>query len=288
MGGFPLPIFLFIFGLTIGSFLNVLSLRYEGDGNIFLGAHGRSHCPHCRQTLRWYELIPVFSFLVQGGHCRSCQQKISWQYPLVELLTGFIFLFPLHWYTPFFPHLYYILSSALWVAVLTLFVLITVVDFRLSIIPDELNLALAGVGLALTGLAYYFHQFGLYAGSFIGGPAVLFGLRNNIWINHLFAALVASAGLLLIILLSKGRAMGMGDVKLFAALGLVFGWPDILFVMGFAFIIGALWGLYLIFGRKMGMKDAVPFGPFVVLGALALIFWGAQIIETYFRFFNII
>ncbi|MDO8429924.1 MAG: prepilin peptidase [bacterium] len=93
---------LFIFGLTFGSFLNVVSFRYSPEKSLFSFRNllGRSHCPQCGKTLNWYELVPVFSFLIQKGKCRSCGEKISWQYPLVELASGFIFLLPLYFYSP--------------------------------------------------------------------------------------------------------------------------------------------------------------------------------------------
>lgn len=284
-----LPLLLFVFGLAVGSFLNVITLRYDPDGAGFSKAfRGRSYCPHCKKTLRWYELVPVLSFVFQLGRCRSCKKSISWQYPLVELMSGFIFLIPLYLYSPIKPTMYFGIESVVWVIAFLLFVVIWLIDFRLYIIPDEINSTLAGLGLALVGAQSYYGQFNQFEGSFIGGIANIFGLRSNVWMNHGVAAVAAVAFLGLIILISKGRAMGMGDLKLLGALGLLFGWPDVLFIAAFAFILGSIFSIYLIFLRKLKMKDAVPFGPFLVLAALIIFMWGRPILEAYFRFFNLV
>ncbi|HEY4499942.1 MAG TPA: prepilin peptidase [Candidatus Paceibacterota bacterium] len=284
-----LPFLLFVSGLAVGSFLNVLTLRYDPDGAGFGKAfHGRSHCPNCKKTLRWYELIPVLSFLFQLGRCRSCKTSLSWQYPLVELASGFVFLIPLYLYSPIKPTMYFSIESVVWVLAFLLFIVVWLIDFRLYIIPDEVNIALAGLGLVLIGAQGYYGQFGQFDGSFIGGIANIFGLRESVWVNHIVAAIAAVIFLGLIIFISKGRAMGMGDLKLLGALGLLFGWPDVLFIAAFAFILGSIMSIYLIFLRKLKMKDAVPFGPFLVLAAMIIFVWGKPILESYFRFFNLV
>lgn len=278
-----LAILLFIFGLTIGSFLNVVAFRYSEEKDLFSTDHlgGRSKCQHCYQQLSWYELIPVFSFLFQKGKCWICYKKLSWQYLLVELASGLIFLLPFYFLN------YALIESIIWILVFLTFLLIWAIDFRLYLIPDELNLVLAGLGLVLVDFKNLYGQFGQFSGSFLGSYAALFGLRDNIWVNHFAAALVGAGLVAAIIFLSRGRGMGMGDLKLMAALGLLFGWPDILMIFISASVIGAAVSLVLMALRKKTMKSHLPFGPFLVLGAWLTFFFGSAILRVYFNFFGL-
>ncbi len=220
-------VFKFLIGLAIGSFINVLALRYP-----FWNFWGRSHCLHCRKNLSWQELIPVFSFLIQRGRCRSCKAKISLQYPIVELLAGIgAVILPVYFLIPSY-----------------ILLLTSLIDFRLQVIPDELSAALGWWG---------------------AGAIFLFGAS---WLNHLVAAAGAAAFLGSVILFTKGRGMGFGDLKLGAALGLWLGFPKIAFSLWAAFIIGAAWGVFLLLAKKKNLKDAIPFGPFLALGALITLF----------------
>src|SRR3989344_7108886 len=131
-------VLLFTLGLIIGSFLNVVSFRYSEEKNLFHTDHlgGRSKCQHCYQQLSWYELIPVFSFLLQKGKCWVCYKKLSWQYLLVEVASGFIFLLPLYIYA-LRPTPYALIESAVWILAFLVFLLVWSIDFRLYLIPDE-------------------------------------------------------------------------------------------------------------------------------------------------------
>jgi prepilin signal peptidase PulO-like enzyme (type II secretory pathway) len=273
-------ILLFIFGLIIGSFLNVVSFRYDPEKGVFdlKNLLGRSHCPGCGSTLRWYELVPVLSFIIQLGKCRTCGMRISWQYPMVELASGFSFLLPLYLHNP--------IAGAVWVIVFLTFILIWSVDYRLYLIPDELNIILAICGAALIYLNS--GRFGEFQGSYIGSYAALFGLRQNILVNHLTGALLGISIVGLIIILSRGKGMGMGDLKLMGALGLIFGWPDVLFLFMFGSVVGALVSVFLMLLKKKTMKSFVPFGPFLVLGAVLLFFFGEAILRNYFDIFRLV
>ncbi len=281
-----LYIILFVLGLAVGSFLNVISLRYRPGQKLLdkkiIG--GRSHCPICLKTLAWYELMPIFSFFLQRGKCRHCGHKISFQYPLVEIISGLLFVFvPLS------------LSMVngqwsmviIWLLVFVFLLLLSIIDLRHSIIPNQINLTLGILGLILIVINNYCNKFGLLNGSFLGHYAVIFGLRENIWINYLAAALLGMAIFGAIILLSRGKAMGLGDFKLVAALGLIFGWPDISMVMFLAFVIGALVSIVFLIRKKKKMKDAIPFGPFLATGAALTFFFGYQIIGGYFKLFGL-
>lgn len=117
---------------------------------------------------------------------------------------------------------------------------------------------------------------------------MLFGFRENIWTNHLLGAVIGLLIIGLIIFITRGKGMGMGDLKLAIALGVIFGWPDIIFVLIFSFIVGSIYGVYLLIKRIKGFKDSVPFGPFLVLGSVTLIFFGQSILAWYFNFFELL
>src|SRR5665213_1605505 len=211
--------FLFLFGLAIGSFLNVVALRYDGDHFLFstklIG--GRSHCPHCKKTLQWYELIPLASFIAQRGRCRTCKARIGLQYPLMEILSGLIFVFvPLRFLSV--PSLaaasasaHLIVLSAIWVVTFEIFLLISHIDLRLGIIPDELNIALVVLGFAV--IWFFANTFGIGNPSFFSSYAAIFGLQGNVWINHIVAGLFGAAFFGALVAITRGKGMGMGDVK---------------------------------------------------------------------------
>jgi len=283
---------LFLFGLAAGSFLNVVSLRFQ-PGQRLLDLriiNGRSRCPHCQKTLRWYELIPLLSFIVQSGRCRSCGSRLSFQYPLVEFLSGLIFILVPYLLTliPYFLNSkFYIPVIAVWILIFLLFLLLSVVDFRFYLIPDQINLLLAISGFILI----IFKSMGQWSivgsqRSFLGHYSLLFGLIENVWLNHFFAMALAMIFFAAIIILSRGKGMGWGDFKLAAAFGLIFGWPDIIVVIFLAFVIGAVFTAPLLIKKQKTMKDVVPFGPFLVIGSSLVFFLGKQLIDGYFKLFN--
>jgi len=260
----------FVFGLLLGSFLNVVALRYREDKFVFnpkvIG--GRSSCPHCKKNLQWFELVPLFSFFLQEAKCRSCRKPISWLYPLGELLSGLVFaLVPLH-----------VPGGAgwIWVAVFEIFLLICIIDFRLHIIPDELTIFLAALGLFLV--------LGNWSTDFIGTYRFLFGLQDGVWLNHLFGAAILGAFFSAIVLLTRGKGMGWGDVKLSLALGFLFGWPGGMMLAATSFVLGGASGIALILLGKKNRKSTLPFGPFLGLGAVIIFFFGDKLLSFYFGY----
>ncbi|MBI2100528.1 MAG: prepilin peptidase [Candidatus Vogelbacteria bacterium] len=228
-----IPLTVFVLGLIVGSFLNVVIYRYQTGYTVL----GRSECLVCGEKLRWFELIPVASFLFQLGRCRACSGLISWQYPLVELLTGFIFLSSfwrggsLAW--PLFVD---------WV-IFSLLIVITVYDWRHKIIPD------------------------LFVYTFI-----VVALLQSVWLDAAgpgaFVGLALGAFFWLLWFASRGRWLGLGDAKLALGLGLWLGFPVALSAVTLAFWSGALVGLALLLVRGYNIKSEVPFAPFLSLGAL--------------------
>ena len=175
---------LFIFGLIIGSFLNVVSLRFNPGQKIFdskiIG--GRSHCLNCQKQLSWYELIPVLSFIFLRGRCSSCKKRISWQYPIVEILSGLIFIF-----VPYILGFKSLILIAIWILIFLLFLLLSIIDFRHYIIPDSINLSLLilGICLILLNSSSIVHSSLLASNSFLGYYSSILGQFSNIWLNHL-------------------------------------------------------------------------------------------------------
>lgn len=254
---------LFFFGLAVGSFINVLALRYDGEHFVFdprvIG--GRSRCPHCKHTLRWFELVPIVSFVAQRGKCRKCSVRIGFRYPLIELLSGLIFLF-----IPFTLASYPWFISGFWILAFEILLLMAYIDLRLQIIPDELTIILGAVAIfeAIFGAAYL-------------GPL------GQSWASRLEGVLFGAAFFGFLILVTRGKGMGMGDVKLALPLGFLFGWPDIVLLSASAFVIGALVGVILIIKGRKTIKSAVPFAPFLVFGAAFIFFFGATATGWYFR-----
>ena len=280
---------LFLIGASFGSFLNVLYFRYHPDKFILSKdiIKGRSYCPKCHKTLSFYELIPIISFIIQGGKCRSCKQKISFQYILIEILSGLIFVFtPLFLknnFITFFSkihNIYYFWSlSFIWSIIFLTLILIALIDLKFQIIPNELNLFLLFLGLILSVLEFYnWNEF--Y--SFLGPYGALLGFKNNLIINKLIAllfSLILFGGL---VALTLGRGMGMGDVKLMIALGVIFGWPEIIIVSILSFILGGIISIITLILKRKTMKSLLPFGPFIVISSFLVMFFGYEILKFYF------
>jgi prepilin signal peptidase PulO-like enzyme (type II secretory pathway) len=249
-------IFIFLFGLAIGSFLNVVIFRLEKQESV---AKGRSYCPHCKHTLAWFDLIPVVSFLVLGGKCRYCRQKISWQYPIVELLTGLVFVIIFRYQSLYQPInislLFYIASSL---------IVIFVYDLKFFLIPD-IVLFPAIVAAFLYRVIINIHSL----------P------------NYLLAAIIFSGFFLCIYLFSKGAWMGFGDVKLAILLGLLLGLPNLFVGMFLSFFFGAIIGVVLLALAKKGLKSEVPFAPFLITGTSVALIYGQEIVQWYLHFFTL-
>lgn len=228
-----------LFGLVLGSFTSVLVERLGRKGGIVAG---RSECVHCGHALHWYDLVPLVSFLLLKGRCRYCARRISWQYPVIELvMAGSVGVYV---YVNGFVGVLSLLEAGIIAGLVMLFFF----DMRHHILPDELVVPTAV--LAVARIAVY----GVPGPVGAGIGALLFML--------LFGLLHAA---------SRGRWMGFGDVGLGAVLGLILGWPASLFVLIFAVWSGAFVGILLMLAGRAHMKSALPFGSFltaVTIGAL--------------------
>ncbi|HYE12106.1 MAG TPA: prepilin peptidase [Patescibacteria group bacterium] len=242
-----IQIIIFILGLSIGSFLNVCIYRIPEKKSI---AYPASHCPRCKHNLSAVDLIPVLGYVVNRGKCKYCGTKISIQYPMVELITAVVFLFL---FNKFFLSVEFVKYAVL----ASMLILITFVDLERQEIPDEVIL------------------FGLIIGLIFN----VFDIKANMLPGII--GFVLGGGIFLLIAILTNGAMGGGDIKLMAVLGLFLGWKFILLISLISFVIGAVASLILIATKIKGTKDYIPFGPFIAIAAMSVIFYGTQIIQLY-------
>jgi leader peptidase (prepilin peptidase)/N-methyltransferase len=241
-----------VLGAALGSFLNVLIYRLPEETSIIFPA---SRCPHCRKAIRFYDNIPVISYILLKGRCRECHEKISFRYPLVELITAVISLL-LFWK---FGLTFQYLFSFIFVCAL---MVITFIDLDHQIIPDVITLP----GIPIFFLAAVFAMNLRFLDAFLGfliGGGCLYGI-----------AFVYE-------LVTKREGMGGGDIKLLAMIGAFLGWQSLLFVLLVSSLLGAVVGISVMMVKGQDMKYAVPFGPFLSFAAVAYIFFGDYAIRLF-------
>ncbi len=271
-------VLLFLLGLCVGSFLNVVIERLpEGAGIV----GGRSRCPDCGHELAGRDLVPLLSFALLKGRCRYCGQKISWQYPLVELATGLLFAASI--YGSRFT-VYVLLSTVFLIPVF-------VIDLKHGIIPDKIVFPAVALVTSYQLLATGSKIWGLYRnlkGDIGGlGPYLLQTafFKNHAWLElrPLLWTLLGSVVLYLLFSilhrLFAGRAMGGGDVKLALLIGLIVGWPNMIVAVFSSFLTGAIVSVILMLVGKKRFGETVPFGPFLVVGTYVALFWGEGILR---------
>ena len=260
--------FVFVFGIIIGSFLNCVIYRLALPGSTSQSNLGkfksRSFCPKCRHQLGFFDLIPILSFFVLKGKCRYCREKISWQYPLVEILTGLIFLLIFNFQFSIFNEFSISqFSNLIYLSVIScLLIIIFVYDLKHYLIPDKI------IYPAIV-IVFLFNIFNSYI------------INDKSFFNLLLTAFAAGMFFFLIWLVSRGQWMGFGDVKLAFFMGLFLGFPIILPALFSAFFIGAIIGLGLIILGKKTLKSRVPFGPFLIIGTFLALFLGKDLINWY-------
>jgi len=202
-------------------------------------------------------LIPVLSFLFLRGKCRYCQKKISWQYPLAELGTAVVFFLASFFSSDCLSLAYYLVASSFLIVVF-------IYDLKHYLIPDKVIYPAILVSLVF-----------------------IFTKQFSLFVPFLLSALGAALFFGLIILVSRGKWLGWGDVKLAIFMGLLLGWPKIVLALFLANFLGAMIGIGLVLSRRKSFKSEVPFGPFLVAGTLISLFWGEQIINWYLSFLNL-
>lgn len=258
-----LEILLFIFGIVIGSFLNVCIVRMPYEKSVVTP---RSHCPECKKTIPWYDNIPLLSYILLGGKCRFCKTRFSMRYFFVELLTGIIFVLMFRYYgltLVLIPYLFMV----------SCYIVATFVDFGHRIIPDEISVGGMCFGLLFSllipelhglvsehewSIVTHLHSLGLSViGVLVGGGSIYaMGILGDV--------------------LFKKESMGGGDVKLMALVGAFLGWKLAILTFFIAPFFGAVYGI----AEKIRTNDtAIAYGPFLVLGALISQFYGGPIIQ---------
>ena len=239
-----LYIIIFLYGIVIGSFLNVCIYRIPEKKSIM----PRSHCMNCGVTLHWYDMFPVFSYIILRGRCRNCGAKISKQYPLIEALNGIL-------YVIVFMANGININSVLYCLMTSVLIVLTMIDERTFEIPLCLNITLAVIGVVMCVID-----------------------RQDI-ISHLVGMVCVSLVLFIIYFLSGGQAIGGGDVKLMAAAGLILGWKLIILAFLLACILGSV--IHLIRMRVSGAKHMLAMGPYLSLGIFIAALWGNGMIDWY-------
>ena len=242
-------------GLLIGSFLNVCIYRIPKHENI---TTTRSHCISCGNVIKWYDLVPVLSFILLRGKCRNCGAKLSIQYPIIELLNGSL-------YCVVFAVMGLSIKSVLIAALTSALIVIAVIDWRTYEIPFGLNVFIAVLGFA----------------------DIVWKLVNSdftrIW-DNLIGAVSVSGFLLILYIATKGRGIGGGDIKLMAAAGLLLGWKSIIL----AFVIGCVLGsiIHLIRMKVSKQDHVLAFGPYLAAGIFIASLWGDRIVNAYLSTFT--
>lgn len=244
-----MDIILVIFlGLATGSFLNVVIYRLHVKGNFL---KGRSYCPRCKHPLGLLDLFPILSFIFLKGKCRYCQKPISWQYPLVEAMTAIIYLL-LYLKFSLGPEFFvYLVYSAI-------LIIIFVYDFRYYLILDKVTLP--AIVLAFLGS--------------------LFILKNPL-ASLVWASLAGGAFFLVQLIISKGKWIGGGDIRMAVLMGAMLGYRGLIMALILAYFVGALVGIFLVLFKKKKWGSEIPFGTFLSLATLVVIFYGKEIFNWY-------
>jgi len=248
-------IFFFVLGTVIGSFLNVVILRLKNKKSVFKKP---SHCPFCKKKLKWYELIPIISFVLQKGRCSKCKEKISWQYPLVELATGFSFILILNFQFPI-SNLQSFISTVFLLVITCFLIILFVYDLKYYLVPNKI----------------------IY-------PAIIISFFYRLWLpipNYLLAAVIGGAFFLIIFLISRGKWMGMGDIKIGVLMGLLLGLFQIFTALFLAFLIGGAVSVILLALKKKALKSEIPLGPFLTGATFITLLWGDILLNWYLNLF---
>lgn len=256
---------IFIFGASIGSFLNVLIDRLPREENI----NGRSCCDYCGKKIAWFNLIPVLSFFILGGKTKCCGKKLSWQYPFIEITTGTSFLLIFNSQLSIINK--FSIINDHWLLIIGLFgiisclIVIFVSDLKYHLISDYILLALFVFSLLLHLIR----------------PIPFITIYNYLQpfiTNHIPSGLIVGLPIFLIYFISRERAMGLGDVYLSAIMGFLLGWQAGFLALYIAFVTGAIFGLIIIALKLKKLKSKIAFGPFLVIGMVVMLGWGERIL----------
>jgi len=246
-------IFIFILGLIFGSFISALTWRYPRNISV---NKGRSMCPKCKHQIYWYDNIPLLSYLFLGGKCRNCKKHISFRYPLIEAFTALGFIAIVYFATNVQDTvLHGIYSIVVFLILFLILEAIFIIDLEHQIIPD--SFVFWGVLVVSLYTIYYI---------------------PNTFFSSIFSGFLAACLLLFIHLFTKGKGMGLGDVKFAVLGGLIIGPKLVMIWLFLAFLTGAVIGIILILGKKAGLKSQIAFGPFLVFSIPLTIIYGDRVL----------
>lgn len=244
-----------VFGLIIGSLLNVVILRFDDLRSIL---NTRSHCPHCKKEIAWYDLVPFFSYILLLARCRNCKKRISIQYPLVELSTGVLF-----------GLLFWQFGLSVQFFALLIIVAILVVTF----VYDLLHMLIADILIWIAigvWILYLIIQLSVN------------GYQLSVLLNSLYGGLALGGFLAVLVVISREKWMGAGDIKLGFLLGAISSWPNVLLTGFSSFALGSVISVILILVAGKTMKDKIPFAPFLITALFITLFLGDRIVKWYF------
>ncbi len=251
-----MKIIIFIYGLLIGSFLNVCIYRIPINKSIVFPS---SHCPKCKIDLKWIDLIPIYSFISSRGKCRYCEDKISSQYLLVELINSIVFILLYDKYEISIDFLFY--SN-----IFSILIIIIFIDLEYMLIPDKLIYMIVGNTILYKIISYS-----------------IYGKEFNL-VDSLLGLFLSALFFLFIIYFSKG-GMGDGDLTLISSLGFIIGLRKIFLTIFLSFILGGAYGAYVLMKKFKKRNSAIAFGPFISLGFFITILWGENLINWYLNNF---
>lgn len=257
-------IIIFIFSLAVGSFLNVCIYRLPREKSIISPP---SFCPNCKQRIKWFDNIPVVSFVILKGKCRYCRAAISVRYPAVEILTAIIFCLNFFFFG-------FTFSFWVWCLFLSSLIVISFIDLKFQIIPEIITIGGIVVGL---GLSFFY-------------PEALFPVREKAFLNSLLGILIGGGSIYLVGLLGNllfrkkikslglKESMGFGDVELMAMIGAFLGWKLVILCFLIAPILGSVVGLAVMIKRR---GEIIPYGPFLSLASLVCLYWGRDVLKWF-------
>src|SRR3989339_522299 len=258
----------FIAGLAIGSFLNCLIWRLHEEKTIL----GRSMCTKCKKIIAWYDNIPLLSFIILRGKCRHCGAKISWQYPVVEFFTAVLFVMAMvvnlkfvffNFYSilnfetsQFLTSYFFLLTLKSWF-IISVMTIIFIYDLKWYLILDIVTLPACAIIFALN-----------------------FATGQN-WQNLLISGIIGASFFLIQFVVSRGKWIGGGDIRLGLLMGLTLGWPMVLVAIFLAYIIGSIVGIFLLLTKKKSLGSQIPLGIFLAPATIIVLFWGEGILQWY-------
>ncbi len=294
-------ILLFILGSMVGSFLNVIILRSEKEKEIIKEP---SHCDHCGYKLRFWENIPILSYIFLWGKCSQCKKKISILNLFTEVLLGLLFALVFYRFLqiPFYNTSVLILEGwamvvnfiplFLWLIYVSILVLISIFDIRNLVVLDGFLFAGFFVGLIGEGALLLVNKFQPimffeFYNNWLGSVGFFFPRVLGIWSNVL-GLIIGFLAIQIIVWATKGKAMGDGDPYIAGFVGFILGAPAVFVFLFLSFIVGGLISIMLILTGKKKMKQYVAFGPYLALGGFMTFMWGEKLLQLYFNFLNII